>query len=432
MSGVEKSAIYRIEPDNMVETIWSSKEENVFDLTVNGRDITFSTDQQGRIYRLTPDLKSVLLVETREGETTRLLQQPSGLLAATSNLGKLYRLSQSLAPAGSYESPVHDAGNVARWGRLDFRAQPGSGAIAFRTRSGNSERPDKTWSEWSAPISASSGAQLTSPNARFIQFQVEMRAAGSTPPVLDSVTLTYQPRNSRPTVRSVAAYPQWIGDPSKAAQPQPAGAAYSITVTDTGSASAAATSAGTPTQTLTRSGRPQIYLSWTADDPDGDPLTYAIHYRAEDERDWKLLKDNITDAFLAQDAEIFADGRYLFRVTASDKSANSESAARSSDLVSQPVLIDLTPPTVTLAARRDGAVTIITATAADAASPIRRAEYSINASPWRAIESTDGITDSRSETYEIRLTPPLGQESSVVVRVLDSAGNPGLARVVLN
>ena len=240
----------------------------------------------------------------------------------------------------------HDAGNVARWGRLDFRAQPGSGAIAFRTRSGNSERPDKTWSEWSAPTSASD--PLTSPNARYIQFQVEMRAAGSVPPVLDSVTLTYQPRNSRPTVRAVAAYPQWIGDPSKAAQPQPAGAAYSITVTDTGAAAASSTSAGTPTQTLPRSGRPQIYLSWTADDPDGDPLTYAIHYRAEDERDWKLLKDNITDAFLAQDAEIFAGGRYLFRVTASDKSANPEQSARESDLVSQPVLIDLTPPTVTL------------------------------------------------------------------------------------
>ena len=431
MSGVEKSAIYRIESDNMVETIWSSKEENVFDLSVSGRDITFSTDQQGRIYRLTPELKSVLLVETREGETTRLLQQSSSLLAATSNLGKLYRLSQTIAPTGTYESPVHDAGNVARWGRLDFRAQPGSGSIGFRTRSGNSERPDKTWSDWSPPISASTGAQLTSPNARYIQFQIEMRAAGSIPPVLDSVTLTYQPLNSRPTVRSIAAYPQWIPDPSKAAQPQPAGAAYSITVTDTGSA-AAATSTGTPTQTLTRSGRPQIYLSWLADDPEADPLTYAVHYRAEDERAWKLLKDNITDAFLAQDAEIFADGRYLFRVTASDKSANSETAARESDLVSQPVLIDLTPPTVTLAARREGAATIITATAADSASPLRRAEYSVNASPWRAIESTDGITDSRSETYEIRLTPPTGQESTVVVRVLDSAGNPGLARVVLN
>jgi len=217
-------------------------------------------------------LKSVLLVETREGETTRLLQQSAALLAATSNLGKLFRLSQSLSDRGTYESPVHDAGNAARWGRIEWRAEKGSGSLAFRTRSGNSERPDKTWSDWSPANSDSTSAQVPSPNARYLQWQVELRGGGAVPPVLDSVTVTYQPRNGRPTVRSVQAYPQWVGDPSKAAaQAQSTGAAYSITVTDTGQASAAATSAGTPTQAMARSGRPQIYLSWMADDPEGDP-----------------------------------------------------------------------------------------------------------------------------------------------------------------
>src|SRR5262249_23178781 len=32
VSGVDKSAIYRIRPDNTVETLWTSKEENVYDL----------------------------------------------------------------------------------------------------------------------------------------------------------------------------------------------------------------------------------------------------------------------------------------------------------------------------------------------------------------------------------------------------------------
>ncbi len=196
----------------------------------------------------------------------------AALLAATSNLGKLFRLSQSLSDRGTYESPVHDAGNAARWGRIEWRAEKGSGSLAFRTRSGNSERPDKTWSDWSPANSDSTSAQVPSPNARYLQWQVELRGGGAVPPVLDSVTVTYQPRNGRPTVRSVQAYPQWVGDPSKAAaQAQSTGAAYSITVTDTGQASAAATSAGTPTQAMARSGRPQIYLSWMADDPEGDP-----------------------------------------------------------------------------------------------------------------------------------------------------------------
>jgi hypothetical protein len=36
MPGVERTAIYRIHPDHTVETLWSSKEENVFDLALRG------------------------------------------------------------------------------------------------------------------------------------------------------------------------------------------------------------------------------------------------------------------------------------------------------------------------------------------------------------------------------------------------------------
>lgn len=434
MAGVEKSAIYRIGADNLVETIWSSKEENVFDLSITGGDVTFSTDLHGRIYRLNKDLKSVLLVETREGETTRLANLKQDLLAATSNLGKLFRLSQGLSDRGLYESPVHDAGNAARWGRIEWRANKGSGALAFRTRSGNSERPDNTWSDWSAAYTDAAGAQVASPNARYIQWQLEMRGGGSQPPVLDSVTLTYQPSNGRPTVRSVQAYPQWVGDQAKAAaQPQSAGAAYSITVTDTGQASAAATSAGTPTQALARAGKQQIYLSWTADDPDGDPLTYTVHYRAEDEREWKLLKENLSESTLAHDAEVFADGRYFFRITASDHTSNPAGSSRESELVSQPILIDMTPPRLSLSRpRRDGQTAVIAVTAQDDASPLRRAEYSVNAGPWRLVEAADGITDSRAETYEVRLPMSAQSETTVVVRVLDAAGNPGLAKAVIN
>jgi sugar lactone lactonase YvrE len=148
LGNAEKSAIYRINPDNTVESLWSSKDENVYDLLLNNAgQITFSTDEHGRIYRLTPDRKATLLVETDEGEAIRLLSTPTGLLAATGDMGKLYRLGGEQAPSGSYESPVHDASTVARWGRLNWLGElPQGGRIAFRTRSGNSARPDKTWS----------------------------------------------------------------------------------------------------------------------------------------------------------------------------------------------------------------------------------------------------------------------------------------------
>src|SRR5579884_1539125 len=72
-TGVDKSAVYRINSDNTVETLWSSKEENVYDLLALNRQLIFSTDENGRIYSLTPDRRVTLMLETQQGETTRLL-----------------------------------------------------------------------------------------------------------------------------------------------------------------------------------------------------------------------------------------------------------------------------------------------------------------------------------------------------------------------
>jgi len=107
---MEKAAIYRINADNTVETLWSSKEENVYDMVRLGEQILLSTDVEGRIYRLTMDRKVTLLAETREGETTRLLESGGKVLATTSNMGKVFRLGSESGDAGGYTSPVHDAG----------------------------------------------------------------------------------------------------------------------------------------------------------------------------------------------------------------------------------------------------------------------------------------------------------------------------------
>ena len=47
MSGVEKSAVYRIGADASVETIWSSRDENVFDLALSGDDLLIVSDTGG-------------------------------------------------------------------------------------------------------------------------------------------------------------------------------------------------------------------------------------------------------------------------------------------------------------------------------------------------------------------------------------------------
>ena len=74
------------------------------------------------------------MVETNEGEATRLLESPDGLVAATGDMGKLFRLADAAGASGSYESPVHDSGRVARWGRISLAQRPAARCSSPRER----------------------------------------------------------------------------------------------------------------------------------------------------------------------------------------------------------------------------------------------------------------------------------------------------------
>ncbi|HUA58381.1 MAG TPA: hypothetical protein VML19_06480 [Verrucomicrobiae bacterium] len=431
LAGVDRSAVYRINPDNTVETLWTSKEENVYDLLALDKQILFSTDQDGRIYGLAPDRRVTLVTQTNEGQATRLLPSDHSVLVATSNMGRIFRLGEGPGASGSYEAPVHDSGTASRWGSLAWKADlPAGCSIQFRTRSGNSAKPDRTWSEWSAPLSHFAASAITSPNARYIQWKLEMSGTGGATPILDSVTLAYLPQNSPPVVRSINVVTQSVAVPSGIKNTVSTSAAYSVTVTD--GDSGPATSSGTPTNVLQRGATQQITLTWQADDPDSDRLVYAVYFRGEDETQWKLLKAGVHENSLTFDADVLADGKYYFRVVASDRESNPPALAREAQLVSSPVLIDNTPPVVKIATvRYSGGSARIEFEAADASSSLRRCEYSLDAANWVPVAAADGVIDSPSEKFVLDLTSLSPGEHLVVIRVADSANNTGTAKVIL-
>lgn len=433
LTGVERSAIYRINPDNTVETLWSSKEENAYDLLALPNQLLFSTDTNGRIYGLSHDRKITLVLQTNEGEATRLLPASGSVLVATGDMGRIYRLGEGPGTSGYYESPVHDAGTAARWGSLSWRAEMvPSTTLVFRTRSGNSSKPDKTWSDWSTPLKDASASRIGSPNARYIQWKVEFTGTGGVTPILDNVTLAYLPQNSPPIVKSINVTLQMAPASAVKAIQQQAITPYSVTVTDTGDTSVS-TPAGTPTQTLSRAAAQQITISWQAEDPDGDRLVYNLYFRSDDERRWMLLKGDLHDSAFTFDSDVLADGKYYFRVLASDREVNPPATAREADLTSAPVLIDNTPPVVTVGpVKRNGASAQIEFDARDAASPLRRCEYSLDATGWIPLEAADGVIDSPQERFVLSLDKLAPGEHLIVLRVLDSANNAGLAKVVLH
>ncbi len=428
LAGVEHSALYRIQPDSTVETIWTSKDENIYDIAAEASGmLLLLTDAQGRIYRLDPrpngPRDTALIAHTNEGDATRLLSSSRGVLAATSNAGKIFGLGGTPDGGGWFESPVHDAGAVARWGRLTWA---GSGrGVALKTRTGNSGRPDMTWSDWSAALTDPSGALISSPNARYIQWRAEFISANPAPE-LASVIIAYLPQNTAPAVRSITVSAAGAKTASSTGQ---ASSAFSITVTDTGDST---TPAGTQSQTFARPAGQQVQISWQAEDPEGDKLSYSVYFRGEDERDWKLLRANLTENTHTIDGDALADGRYFFRVVASDRPSNPAGQARQSELTGAPVLLDSTPPEVRAGApRRAGNAVEIEVNAQDRGSALRRCEYSLDAQPWLPVEAADSVTDSLIERFVVRIDNFPQGEHVVVVRAFDTAGNAGLARVVV-
>jgi hypothetical protein len=390
----------------------------------------FGTDQNGRVYRLSGDHKLTLIAQTNEIEAIRLLQWKGATLAATANLGKIYRLGAT-GGQGSYESPVFDAGGTARWGKLRWQ---GTGSASMQTRSGNSLRPDNTWSDWSAAMPNAAGVQIASPNARYLQFRTELSGAAAT---IGNVSAAYLPQNNPPVVRSITVLTQPSAAAGSGKTPSvpnntasAATAPYSITVTDTGDPAPVA-STGTPTQTLSRAMGQQLLISWQADDPDGDRLVAQVEFRGDGEREWKVLRRGLHENTFTLDSDALGDGRYLFRVTVSDREANA-AGAKEADLVSSPVLIDNTPPVIRMqSSTRTGAAADVVFEAHDGVSTLRRAEWSLDAGSWTPLAPVDGVLDSDTEQFRLHIDAVPSGEHLLVIRVSDSGNNTALARVIL-
>jgi hypothetical protein len=374
------------------------------------------------------DRKQTLLAETGDGDANQLVRTAAGMWVGLSNPARVILIGDRDAANPSYESPVHDTTTLARWGHLTWHATvPG---IAFQTRTGNSSRPDSTWSPWSEPIRSEQQAAITSPRGRYLQWRAEWPANNTGE--LQGVTIPFLAQNTAPVIRSISVTSTSSGTQGgkSGANTGSSSSAYTVTVTDTGDASAS--TSGTTTQTTNRQNAPQTTITWQADDPDNDKLVYSVFFRGETEREWKLLRKDLFENTLQLDADSLADGRYLFKVVASDKPANDLRYAQEADLVSSPVLIDNTPPVVTVAApKRDGPGWQVSFTGEDQVSALKRCDYSIDAGPWQPLEAADGITDSPRENFELRLNSVSPGEHVVTIRIYDSAGNAGLAKVVL-
>ena len=435
-----KGAIYRISPDGLWDTLWEAADDWPFDLLVEpDGSLLVGTGKEGKIFRLSGDpARATLLTRAAARQVTALVRDSSGrVIAATSNPGKIFALASGRATTGTYESDVRDAGTVATWGAIRWRATAPAGGVEIFTRSGNTATPDQTWSTWSKAYTLSNGEKIASPNARYLQWKAVLKSAagsnGSPEPVLTSVTTAYLPRNLRPTVTSITVHPPGtvFQRPFSTGELEIAG--FEDNTSDGRNPSqpnASSSSAATPSAPAL--GR-KVYQKglqtfvWKAEDDNDDRMTYDVFYRREGETSWKPLKRGLWDAILVWDTTSVPDGTYYVKVAATDAPSNSPATSLVGEFESVSFDIDNTPPAIEIqAATRTSGRATVKFHVRDEQSAVQRVEYSLDASRWRVAYPTDGIPDSRREEFEVGLDE--GEAArSIIIRVTDAMNNVATA-----
>ena len=439
------SDIYMIAPDGSPRKLWSSHDDIVYALAFDaGGHLIAGTGNKGRIYSVSTSGEFVDLLKGSANQITAFSKGPNGgLYCSSSNLGKIFFMSNAPETEGTFESDVQDAHIFSRWGRAEVRAR---GNYELFARSGNVDNPDRNWSPWTR-VDVGKDSRLDVPSARFVQWRAILKPATPTTQI-EEVGINYLSKNVAPVVDDVAVQ---VG----ARFPSQSRLSSSDTITVGFGPSSPPSPQHVDSPSTAVRDRDYIAVRWAAHDDNDDDLEYAIYYRGENERDWKLLKPGITDKFYSFESNLLPDGGYVLKIVASDAPSHTPQDALTDEKESTRFEVDNTPPKIqNLAARIEGQQLHVTFLASDEISSIKHAEYSIDAGEWQYLEPVGQISDSKTENYDFnallttpeapfdepaeqkrgrgakKSSPPV-TEHVVVVRVYDRYDNEATAKYVV-
>ena len=436
-----RSELVAISAAGLVEPIWSSQEETVFALAWAGRRLFVGTGGEGRLYSVQgverddgaerapiPPLTVTIDHDFDQKQVVGVASggEPADLpVVLTTNAAALYRLSERAAASGTYTSAALDSGQLARYGVFRWSGEtPGGTRVNLKFRTGSSATPDASWSPWiaaGAAVAAGNGWELPIPaigNGRYLQWQAELTGVGGRSPRLTLAEASYRQVNQRPRIERFGAM-----DPGQILVPanfNPSDQAYEPAAPNRDGIFTTLQPAGsggdTRTKQLWKLG--QRTLRWRGSDPNGDELRFRIEVRAEAAAAWLPVTDDVDDDHFGFDATVLPDGRYRFRLTASDSEGNAADEALTAEQESEPVVIDHSPPERRRAERLDGGWRV---EASDGLNPLREAMVSVDAGEWRAVAAADGLLDGQRETLVLGEIPASAR--LVLLRLGDAALN---------
>ncbi|MGB9595681.1 MAG: hypothetical protein ACPL7B_05320 [Candidatus Poribacteria bacterium] len=412
----QKAIIYQITDDGVATAIWESPSPIIFSMIPDGDKLLVGTGNDGNIYLVERNGEWSTISDCEESQIVALYRakDTNEIWLTTGNPAKVYKLSNNYIKEGTIESKKYDTSVISKWGNISWDSElPANTSIVLSTRSGNTEKPDDTWSNWSEEYSDSSGTTITSPPARFIQWRAKLTSAdGTITPILKRVSIAYLQKNLKPYFESVT-----IGSEQERPETQPR--------------RPGADGSQTKTETVPMNGKKII--KWQAKDLNDDTLEYSVFFKGIDEQNWKLLKDELKTTSYQIDTESFPDGVYQIKVVASDSPSNPKDVALSEEEISDRFIIDNTPPIVLdlQANTSDNGKYIITGRAEDTTGYIKSMVYSIDGGSWKPMYPSDQVFDSKKETFSFPIDTLKTGEHTIVVKATDSAGNVGSAKTVI-
>ena len=436
--------VYRIAPDGTAKRLLG-RAVGIMSLKTDASDAVYAVTGS-TVYKINSDDTVQSYVAQADEQFLSLAVDPIGnaVYAGTGTVGSVYKIGEPTGNTlqGTFQSTVHDAGVRSRWGTLAWTANtPVGTSVRLETRSGDVERPDDSWSAWSAPATNGSGQAIASPPARYIQYQALLTgdaasvASGAVPRLRD-VSLYYLTRNRPPTVSLVkpaggdalfkAALIQWNGsDPDKDTL------SYDVFYSgDNGKTWTPIKKRATPNGSHTgksaaaRTAESKANLAKQGDLPPAVRAHIMAQVASVDASDTSKTAQALKETSFSWDTTEVPDGTYQVQVIASDKPSNPDGSL-TAKATSAPFLIANTKPTLTLGTpvvNADKTVTLH-GTAQTGLAFVKAVQGKADSGDPIAAQADDGLFDSPTETFTLTLPTLTSGSHTIEVQVLDRAGN---------
>ncbi len=431
------SEIYFFDRDRFVTRIWRESGDAIMSLGLTRDDhaLFVASKDKRSLYKIDNHGELTLLNKFGSGDVTGYLSIGEKTLICSGNPGRIHTLEQGYSRKGTFTSPVQVAGIPATWGRLSWLGDTPAGTkVSFLTRSGNTDKPDTTWSPWTTPFKGGGpDEKIKSPTRRNFQWRVLMETANAgSSPALNEVTVSYLRRNRAPMISPVRFMPQGLfikpgasplDNGNKDQQMYPQEVAKLMTPAGNGSTD-------NPFQGKKEYDRKLKMAGWNANDANGDRVGYSVYYRGDKENNWRPLAKKIKTNSVIFDTENIADGRYLLKVVAYDSLDNPVGRAQCAERLSAPFFVDNTPPSVRefkVAAQPNGKL-LVTFRVEDSTTRIERVELTLDSGDALLLAPVDSLLDTVQEEFRVELDKQKKGEHTVSVQAWDRFFNRTAAR----